>query len=94
MDQLLDLMAGLDVTELSSKEVHLSVLLALEEVSRHQRTLRGILDRLERRQNREEVRQLLDMMDTDEEELQEELGHEGEIFTHCGTIFPVKLLEV
>ena len=94
MDQLLDLMAGLDVTELSSKEVHLSVLLALEEVSRHQRTLRGILDRLERRQNREEVRQLLDMMDTDEEELQEELGHEGEIFTHCGTIFAVKLLEV
>ena len=89
---MLDLMAGLDVTELSSKEVHLSVLLALEEVSRHQRTLRGILDRLERRQNREEVRQLLDMMDTDEEELQEELGPEGQIIFHCETIFPVKLM--
>ena len=79
MDQLLDLMAGLDVTELSSKEVHLSVLLALEEVTRHQRTLRAILDRLERRQNREEVRQLLDMMDTDQEDLEEELGDEGQI---------------
>ena len=79
MDQLLDLMAGLEVSELSSKEVHLSVLLALEEVTRHQRTLRGILDRLERRKNREEVRQLLDMMDTDQEE---ELETEGQILFH------------
>ena len=92
MDQLLDLMAGLEVSELSSKEVHLSVLLALEEVTRHQQTLRGILDRLERRQNREEVRQLLDMMDTDEEDLEEELEAEGEILFHCETIFLVKLI--
>ena len=82
MDQLLDLMAGLEVSELSSKEVHLSVLLALEEVTRHQQTLRGILDRLERRQNREEVRQLLDMMDTDQEDLEEELEAEGQILFH------------
>ena len=54
MDQLLDLLARLEVSDLASKEVHLSVLLALEEVTSHQRTLRGILDRLERRQNREE----------------------------------------
>ena len=82
MDQLLDLLAGLEVSELASKEVHLSVLLALEEVTRHQQTLRGILDRLERRQNREEVRQLLDMMDTDQEDLEEELEAEGQILFH------------
>ena len=86
MDQLLELLAGLEVTELASKEVHLSVLLALEEVSRHQRTLRGVLDRLERRQNREEVNNLLDMLDTDEEDLQE-VEPEGQI------IFLVTLLE-
>ena len=77
MDQLLELLAGLEVSQLASKEVHLSVLLALEEVSRHQRTLRGVLDRLERRQNREEVNSLLDMLDTDEEDFQEEVGPEG-----------------
>ena len=92
MDQLLDLMAGLDVSELSSKEVHLSVLLALEEVTRHQRTLRGILDRLERRKNREEVRQLLDMGDTDQEDMEEELGTEGQTLVHCNTIILVKLI--
>ena len=95
MDQLLDLMAGLEVSELSSKEVHLSVLLALEEVTRHQRTLRGILDRLERRKNREEVRQLLDMGDTDQEDMddmEEEIGTEGQILVHCKTIFLVKLI--
>ena len=92
MDQLLDLMAGLEVSELSSKEVHLSVLLALEEVTRHQRTLRGILDRLERRKNREEVRQLLYMGDTDQEDMEEEIGTEGQILVHCKTIFLVKLI--
>ena len=83
---MLDLLAGLEVSELASKEVHLSVLLALEEVTRHQRTLRGVLDRLERRQNREEVNLLLDMFDTDEEELQEEVGQEGQMLK-------IKLLE-
>ena len=83
MDQLLELLAGLEVTELASKEVHLSVLLALEEVNRHQRTLRGVLDRLERRQNREEVNNLLEMLDTDEEDLQEEVGPEGQILLDC-----------
>ena len=83
MDQLLELLAGLEVSQLASKEVHLSVLLALEEVSRHQRTLRGVLDRLERRQNREEVNNLLDMLDTDEEDLQEEVGRKGQILLAC-----------
>ena len=78
MDQLLDLLARLEVSDLASKEVHLSVLLALEEVTGHQRTLRGILDRLERRQNREEVSRLLDMLDSDQEDLDEELGPEGQ----------------
>ena len=79
MDQLLDLLARLEVSDLASKEVHISVLLALEEVTSHQRTLRGILDRLERRQNREEVSHLLDMLDSDQEELEEDLGPEGQI---------------
>ena len=87
MDQLLDLLAGLEVSELASKEVHLSVLLALEEVTRHQRTLRGVLDRLERRQNREEVNLLLDMFDTDEEELQEEVGQEGQMLNYWNFTF-------
>ena len=59
MDQLLDLLDGLEVSKLASKEVHVSVILALEEVTRHQRTLRGVLDRLERRQNREERLKIL-----------------------------------
>ena len=88
---MLDLLAGLEVSELASKEVHLSVLLALEEVTRHQRTLRAILDRLERRQNREEVSQLLDMADTDEEDLEENLEAEGEILIHFERKFLEKL---
>ena len=79
MDQLLNLLARLEVSDLASKEVHLSVLLALEEVTAHQRTLRGILDRLERRQNREEVGRLLDMLDSDQEEMEEEQETEGQI---------------
>ena len=42
---------------------------ALEEVTRQQRSLRRTLDRLVRRENREEVRHLLDMTETEEEDL-------------------------
>ena len=45
---------------------------ALEEVTRQQRSLRRTLDRLVRRENREEVRHLLDMTETEEEEDQDQ----------------------
>lgn len=59
MEQLLELMSRLDVSQLGSREVEISVVTALQEVTRHQRTLRDVLARLQRRQNREEVSQLL-----------------------------------
>ena len=48
------------------------VLAALEEVTRQQRSLRRTLDRLVRRENREEVRHLLDMTETEEEDQNQE----------------------
>ena len=48
------------------------VLAALEEVTRQQRSLRRTLDRLVRRENREEVRHLLDMTETEEEDQDQE----------------------
>ena len=48
------------------------VLAALEEVTRQQRSLRRTLDRLVRRENREEVRHLLDMTETEEEDRDQE----------------------
>ena len=45
---------------------------ALEEVTRQQRSLRRTLDRLVRRENREEVRHLLDMTETEEEDQDQE----------------------
>ena len=56
----MELMSRLDVSQLGSREVEISVVTALQEVTRHQRTLRDVLARLQRRQNREEVSQLLD----------------------------------
>ena len=49
---------------------------ALEEVTRQQRSLRRTLDRLVRRENREEVRHLLDMTETEEEDRDQE--HPGQ----------------
>ena len=45
---------------------------ALEEVTRQQQSLRRTLDRLVRRENREEVRHLLDMTETEEEDQNQE----------------------
>ena len=72
------MMASLEVSALGTREVQLSVLLALEEVTRHQRTLRDVLDRLERRKNREEVSHLLESDVEEEEEEGEGEGQEGE----------------
>ena len=56
------------------------VLAALEEVTRQQRSLRRTLDRLVRRENREEVRHLLDMTETEEEDQDQERPGQLEIY--------------
>ena len=53
---------------------------ALEEVTRQQRSLRRTLDRLVRRENREEVRHLLDMTETEEEDQDQERPGQLEIY--------------
>ena len=56
------------------------VLAALEEVTRQQRSLRRTLDRLVRRENREEVRHLLDMTETEEEDQDQERPGQLDIY--------------
>ena len=74
----MELMSRLDVSQLGSREVEISVVTALQEVTRHQRTLRDVLARLQRRQNREEVSQLLDT-EQEMEEGEQTLDTEQEI---------------
>lgn len=66
----LDVEAG--AGQVNTQEWQVCVLAALEEVTRQQRSLRRTLDRLVRRENREEVRHLLDMTETEEEDQDQE----------------------
>ena len=77
MDKLMEKMVHLDSNQLSSQEFQLSVLTALEEVTQQQMKLRKTLDKLVRKENREEVRHLLELTEpeeTDSEDLTETLN--------------------
>lgn len=63
MEQLMEKMSSLESGHLSSQEFQLSVLTALEEVTRQQLLLRARLDKIVRKENREEVRHLLESED-------------------------------
>ena len=66
MDKLMEKMAHLDGNQLSSQDFQLSILTALEEVTQQQRNLRKTLDKLVRKENREEVRHLLELTEPEE----------------------------
>ena len=59
-------MVHLDSNQLSSQDFQLSILTALEEVTQQQRNLRKTLDKLVRKENREEVRHLLELTELEE----------------------------
>ena len=66
MDKLMEKMVHLDSNQLSSQDFQLSILTALEEVTQQQRNLRKTLDKLVRKENREEVRHLLELTEPEE----------------------------